>query len=154
MSSSRHSPVSLPLRLGDGGGQVGFLLLQFVDGLLILRGFLVVGLAADGGRVDFSLDGQLPCLDVVIELVGGPFREGLGPLHAAAADRLQPLESKTRTSPMATIGRPAKRQKRLRSEFGPKDSFHRDGPLAAAADLPRLPSGTTNDSLHAGHWIR
>ena len=55
---------------------------------------------------------------------------------------------------MATIGRPARSERRPRSEARSGETFQRSGRLGGAGDGGRLPSGTMNDSLHAGHWIR
>ena len=69
---------------GGGSGKIGLAFLQIVDLLL------VVGLdfTPSGDFVDLALDGKFLGLDVVVELLGGPFRNRFRTIDAAVADRV------------------------------------------------------------------
>ena len=69
---------------GGGSGKIGLAFVQVVDLLL------VVGLdfTPSGDFVDLALDGKFLGLDVVVELLGGPLRNRVRTIDAAAADRV------------------------------------------------------------------
>ena len=139
--------------LGGLGLVVAKLFADFVP--LALVGFALVGLGvvARAEGVDFVLQDRLLELPVLVELLGGRLGHGRRPRTGVQVERSQPLESRAMSRPTATSGLPVQRARRAKSGAAkdPRDQ----PPLARRGTAAvRFPSGTTNDSLQAGHWIR
>ena len=124
--------------------------MQIVEFLLVVG----LGFAPAGDLIALALQGKLFGLDVIVELFHRLLGHRVRPFDAAAADRVTSLGEQYEDESTATIGRPARSEKRPKSEARPSEMFQRCGLLGGGGDTARLPSGTTNHSLHAGHWIR